>query len=81
MALGDDQAHFLSALQGVTGPEFDTTYAKQQVLAHRAALATEQMYAASGDDPNLRKVATSAVPLIEAHAAMAKKMADKFGGA
>ena len=79
MAMSTDQAQLLGALQGVSGKEFDTLYFKQQVLAHRSALTVEQMYAKSGDDPNLRQLATSAVPLIESHADMANEAATKLG--
>jgi hypothetical protein len=40
-----------------------TPYLEQQTLAHRSALAVEQMYAKSGVDPSLQQFATSAVPL------------------
>ena len=59
-----DQAQLLGALQSVSGKEFDTLYLKQQTLAHRSALTVEEMYAKSGDDPNLRQSAASAVPVI-----------------
>ena len=47
-----DQAQMLGALQSVSGSDFDKLYFKQQMLAHRSALAVEQIYAKSGDDPN-----------------------------
>jgi putative membrane protein len=79
MAMSADQAQLLGALQSVSGKEFDTLYFKQQTLAHRSALAVEQMYAKSGDDPNLQQLATSAVPLISSHAEMASQAAAKLG--
>jgi putative membrane protein len=79
MAMSADQAQLLGALQSVSGNEFDTLYLKQQTLAHRSALAVEQMYAKSGDDPNLRQLATSAVPLISSHGEMANQAATKLG--
>lgn len=80
MAMSADQAQLLQALQSVTGKEFDTLYSKQQMLAHRSALAVEQMYAQSGDDPNLRQAASSAVPVIASHADMANQAVMKLGG-
>jgi hypothetical protein len=44
-------------------------------LAHHSALAVEQMYATSGDDPNVQRAAASAVSLIQSHLAMADRMA------
>jgi putative membrane protein len=79
MALSGDQAGFLGALQSLKGDNLDRTYARQQVLAHRSAIVVEQMYSASGDDPNLRQAAASAVPTIQAHAAMAQEMATMLG--
>jgi putative membrane protein len=79
MAMSADQAQWLAALQSVSGREFDALYFKQQTLAHRSALVVEQTYAKSGDDPNLRQLATSAVPLISSHAEMADQAAAKLG--
>ena len=79
MAMSADQAQLLGALQSVNGVEFDKLYLKQQTLAHRSALAVEQIYAKSGDDPDLRQLATSSVPLITAHGDMAKQMEMKLG--
>ena len=79
MAMSADQAQLLGALQSVSGNEFDTLYLKQQTLAHQSALAVEQMYAKSGNDPNLRQLANSAVPLISSHGEMAKEAAAKLG--
>ena len=79
MAMSTDEAQLLSALQSVSGSEFDRLYFKQQTLAHRSALAVEQIYAKSGDDAALRQLATSAVPLISAHGDMANRMEAKLG--
>ena len=70
----------LAALQSLREPEFDRAYWKQQVLAHHSALTTTQQYATNGDSPAVRKVATSAVPIISAHLAMAERMMAKVGG-
>ena len=51
----------LSALQSLRGADFDRAYARQQVLVHRAARATEGGYARDGGDPNLKAVATANV--------------------
>jgi putative membrane protein len=79
-AMSSDQAAMLNALQSQRGPEFDTMYARQQALAHRSALTTEQQYAASGDQPNLRAAAASGVPIISAHLQMAEQIQAKGGG-
>jgi putative membrane protein len=79
-AISSDQASLLSALQSLTGAEFDRTYARQQVLAHRQAIAVEQTYASAGSDTNLRGVAQSALPVIQHHLEMAEQMRAALGG-
>jgi putative membrane protein len=78
--LGGDQSMFLAALQSQRGADFDKTYLRQQVLAHRSALAVEQAYAASGDAAAIRAVATATVPIITAHLRMAEQMQTEAGG-
>ena len=78
-ALSSDQARLLSALQSLRGAEFDRTYARQQVLAHEGALAVVHSYAGSGSDPNLRRAAQTAVPLIQHHLDMAQKLRAALG--
>lgn len=72
--LGAAQAPFLAALQSARGGEFDRMYWHQQALAHRSALVVEQRYAADGDTAAVRQVAAAAVPIIQAHLAMAEQM-------
>jgi putative membrane protein len=78
--LSGDQSMFLAALQSTRGADFDKTYVKQQVLAHNAALATEQGYATAGDVSIIRDTAASTVPIISSHLRMAEQMTDKTGG-
>ena len=60
------------------GEGLDRVYGRQQMLAHTGALATMRSYAAQGSDPNLRRVASSAVPIIERHLQMAREMLQSF---
>lgn len=78
--LAGDQSMFLAALQSQRGPDFDKTYVRQQVLAHSAALAVEQAYAASGDNAAIKQVAASTVPIISSHLQMAETMKASMGG-
>jgi putative membrane protein len=78
--LGGDQQKMLNALQSLKGRDFDKAYVTQQVMAHTSALVTEQGYAASGPDPNVRKAAQDAVPLIQHHLQMAQQMKAQMGG-
>jgi len=79
LAMSPDQAQLLGALQCAGKTDFDALYLKQQALAHRSALTVQQMYATSGDDPNVRQSASSAVPVVSSHADMAEQMAAKLG--
>jgi NAD(P)-dependent dehydrogenase (short-subunit alcohol dehydrogenase family)/predicted outer membrane protein len=72
--LGGDQQRMLNALQSLNGPALDRTYMTQQVGAHVSALVTQQDYATSGSDPNLRKAAQSTVPMIQHHLETAKQL-------
>jgi putative membrane protein len=45
---------------------------QQQAEAHKTAWALHKGYATDGQDPALRQVATSAVPIIEKHLAHAQ---------
>lgn len=74
MAVGASQSPLLAALQSARGPAFDKLYWEQQALAHRATLVTEQGYAAFGDVPAMRLMASAMIPMIRSHLAMAEKM-------
>ncbi|MGI4776531.1 MAG: DUF4142 domain-containing protein [Janthinobacterium lividum] len=79
--MGGDQMRFLASLQSLRGTEFDREYARQQVLVHTSALTTMRSYAAKGSDPNLRRAAVFALPIIDHHLQMARQMKDALGGA
>jgi putative membrane protein len=77
-SVGEDHARMLGALQSLVGREFDKTYAQQQILAHRSAFITEQLYSSGGDAPAIRQAATVATKLMASHLSMADTLADKF---
>ena len=79
-AMSGDHAAMLSALQGLRGSDFDQAYARQQVLAHRQALAVARSFAAAGAEANLRRAAQSAAPMIRQHLEMAEQMRAALGG-
>jgi putative membrane protein len=58
----------LDQLRGAgSGPAFDAAFQQVQIAAHQEALQLHQNYAASGDVPALRAVASQAVPAITMH--------------
>ena len=78
--LSSDEAALLSALQGVRGQDFDRTYARQQVVAHDAAVAVEESFAEAGADPALRTAAQAGLPVIRSHLVAARQLAKDLGG-
>jgi putative membrane protein len=62
-----DQARMLTALQSLKGHDFDQEYVVQQVVAHQGALTVEEQYARIGTDPNLKRAANAALPMIRHH--------------
>jgi putative membrane protein len=78
--ISSDQAALLGALQSLRGHDFDVAYLRQQMIAHSGALAVEQQYARSGDDPAVRAAAAAATPMIAAHLAMVEQLRAKLGG-
>lgn len=52
----------------------DGLYMQQQMMAHQTAWSLHKGYATDGQDPALRQVATSAVPIIERHLQHLKTM-------
>lgn len=67
-ALLPDQQAMLDQLRAAgSGPSFDMAFKNAQISAHQQALQLHQNYAANGDVPALRNVASQAVPIIQMH--------------
>jgi putative membrane protein len=64
----------LNNLNGATGADFDKMYVDQQVAAHEEAQTLFQGYIDKGDNAALKGFASSVLPTIKAHLAMAKKL-------
>jgi putative membrane protein len=56
--------------------EFDSVYKREQIAGHQEALSLHRSYAAQGDKPALRDLATRTVPIIESHLAQAQNLPD-----
>ncbi len=54
----------MSVLPGAT---FDEQYVSQQLSDHKEVLALLEKEASSGDDPDLRALATKAIPVVQKH--------------
>lgn len=65
--LGPDKRDMITQLLAASPAEFDGLYWHQQLKAHEAALALQSTYASSGDTPQLRQAAATAVPIVTMH--------------
>lgn len=63
------------------GPAYDVAFVNAQIIGHNEAYAVHGSYAQSGDDPMLRRVARSAMPLIKLHLSQLARMQAQMGGA
>jgi putative membrane protein len=75
-----NQAKQLTDLVNAPKGQFDRAYAHSQVVAHRQALALMQEYAASGDNPDLKKLAADTEAVVQRHLDMAQKLETQLGG-
>lgn len=75
--LDGDQQKMLSDIKAADAASIDAVYLAHQKTAHDTALALHQGYAASGDTPSLKRVASEIVPVVEAHRTELGKLAAK----
>ena len=68
------QAQMMAELRTASGANFDRVFVRQQVQAHEMALALHTNYAARGDTPALRAVASAAAPVVRQHLDQARGM-------
>jgi putative membrane protein len=68
------QRNMIRQLERAGPGAFDRLYVSQQVTAHSQALALHRSYARSGDERSLRRVANSAVPIIQGHLTHARRL-------
>lgn len=64
----------ISQLLSAPPADFDRTFLSLQIPAHQMALQMMQGYASSGDVPQLRQAAASAVPMVQGHLAQAQQL-------
>jgi putative membrane protein len=65
----------MNQLSALNGADFDRAYMRQQVDAHRAAVALFKSEKNQGRDPRLRQFAVASLPLIESHQSMGYQVA------
>jgi putative membrane protein len=73
-ALMPMQTEMLNQLQTAGQTDFDRVYIQQQTQAHEMALALHKNYARKGDTAALRRVASTAVPIVQRHLTRARQL-------
>jgi putative membrane protein len=66
----------LDELDNARGQDFSSTYAAQQVEAHKEAVSLFEQYANGGDQPDLKTWAAQTLPALKHHLEMAQQIAD-----
>ncbi len=75
----DARAQFCAeSLAGLSGEKFDECYAMAQLVIHMDALAMFEAEAHRGQDPDIRAVAASALPIIKEHLKTIKPIAMRY---
>jgi putative membrane protein len=65
-------------LKSLTGKQFDNGYIRQQIAAHKQAIALFQKEAQSGKDPRLVAFAKKSLPMLKQHLALAQQVQKKL---
>ena len=68
-----DQAR-IDQLRATPAMSFDGTYREMQIAAHQQAISLFQIYAAQGDNPVLRSMASQTLPMLQKHLAAAEAL-------
>jgi len=75
----DARGQFCSqSLAGAPSQEFDACYAKAQLTAHLEAIETFKAESERGMDPDVRALATRALPILKGHLKMIKPIAMRY---
>ncbi|MBE7196435.1 MAG: DUF4142 domain-containing protein [Parafilimonas terrae] len=80
MTTDAQKAQILSQLTAMPpGPQYDATFVANSLQGHQEALTIHGSYAQSGEDPGLRRIARSALPLINLHISQLSRMQGRTG--
>ena len=75
-----EQAAMLDQLRATPKDRMEVAYLDQQVIAHEQALALHQGYATHGDNPGLKAVAASTLPVIQQLLDEVRRIRSAMGG-
>ncbi|MEV6299071.1 DUF4142 domain-containing protein [Actinoplanes sp. NPDC051861] len=71
-----EQKTLIAQYRAASGAEFDTLFVSTQLAAHELALKLAKIVLATGTEPAVRKIVTSAIPVVEQHQAALHKISD-----
>ena len=75
-----ERAAAVAQMRGMApGPQYDAMFVNLQLMGHQEALAIHGSYAQSGDDPALRRIARSTLPMIRLHISQLSRMQRMMG--
>ena len=81
MTTDEQKAQIAAQLSGMQpGPEYDAMFVNASLQGHQEAFSIHGSYAQAGDDPALRRIAQSALPLIKLHISQLTQMQAAIGG-
>jgi predicted outer membrane protein len=81
MTSDGQKAQMIAQLQGAApGPAYDATFVNASLMGHEEAQQIHGGYAQSGEDPQLRRIARGALPLIRQHIGQLSQMQRMMGG-
>ncbi|KQP29697.1 hypothetical protein ASF49_16225 [Methylobacterium sp. Leaf104] len=81
MTSDEQKAQILAQLSGLQpGPRYDAAFVNASLQGHQEAYAIHGSYAETGEDPQLRRIARGAIPLIRLHISQLTKMQGMMGG-
>ena len=76
---GDAHQQTLAALRVMNGADFDRAYIAQMVKAHENTRQMLKSEIASGQDADVKKLASAMLPTVETHLQEAVRLKDKVG--
>jgi predicted outer membrane protein len=81
MTTDEQKAQLLSQLSAMPGgPQYDATFVAASLQGHQEAYTIHGSYAESGEDPELRRIARGALPLLRLHISQLTQMQGMMGG-
>jgi putative membrane protein len=68
----------MNELKSMSGPQFDTAYMKDMVNGHEKAVGKFRSEQLSADNTSVRTIASTALPILEQHLALAKAVRESL---